>query len=343
MRATIRDVAKAAGISVATASRALNDREDVSDETRQRVLQAAEELNFVPSALARALVSDNTKIIGVIVGDASDPYFATIVRGISDIAREKGYLTMICNSDRIPDVELSYVRMMRDYHTDGIIFAGGSLNDEAHMREMGELISRARERHTPVVSLGSHLFESPQINIDNTSAAADMTGYLVGLGHSRIGFIDGPELLTTTALRRDGYKQALKKHGIPYDPDLVVSSNFTYESGQAATDTLLTRDPLPTAIFGSNDLVAIGCLARLRERGISVPDQISVAGFDDIFAARYVNPPLTTIQVPMWKMGAIGMQKLVQMIETTDKVDDVTLLEHSLVVRASCAPVRLAD
>jgi LacI family transcriptional regulator len=338
------DVAKRAGVSVTTVSRVINDSpHPVKQNTRQRVLQAAEELNFVPSALARALVSDNTKIIGVIVGDASDPYFATIVRGISDIAREKGYLTMICNSDRIPDVELSYVRMMRDYHTDGIIFAGGSLNDEGHMREMGELISRARERHTPVVSLGSHLFESPQINIDNTRAAADMTGYLVGLGHSRIGFIDGPELLTTTALRRDGYKQALKKHRIPYDPDLVVSSNFTYESGQAATDILLSRDPLPTAIFGSNDLVAIGCLARLRERGISVPDQISVAGFDDIFAARYVNPPLTTIQVPMWKMGAIGMQKLVQMIETTDKVDDVTLLEHSLVIRASCAPVRLAD
>jgi LacI family transcriptional regulator len=338
------DVAKRAGVSVTTVSRVINDSpHPVKQNTRQRVLQAAEELNFVPSALARALVSDYTKIIGVIVGDASDPYFATIVRGISDVAREKGYLTMICNSDRIPDVELSYVHMMRDYHTDGIIFAGGGLNDESYMREMGELISRLRVRHTPVVSLGSHLFESPQINIDNTRAAADMTGYLVGLGHSRIAFIDGPELLTTTALRRDGYKQALKKHGIPYDPDLVVSSNFTYDSGQEATDILLTRDPQPTAIFGSNDLVAIGCLARLRERGISVPDQISVAGFDDIFAARYVNPPLTTIQVPMWKMGAIGMQKLVQMIQTTDKVEDVTLLEHSLVVRASCAPLRHAD
>lgn len=339
---SIVDVAKRAGVSVTTVSRVINDSpHPVKQNTRQRVLQAAEELNFVPSALARALVSDNTQIIGVIVGDASDPYFATIVRGISDVAREKGYLTMICNSDRIPDVELSYVRMMRDYHIDGIIFGGGGLNDESHLNEMGELIGRLRERHIPVVSLGRHLFESPQVNIDNTMAAAQMTEYLIGLGHRRIGFIAGPEVLTTTALRRDGYRQALQESGIPYDPELVVSSKFTYDSGQDATDILLSREPQPTAIFGSNDLVAIGCLARLRERGISVPEQMSVAGFDDIFAARYVNPPLTTIQVPMWEMGAMGMQKLLQMIQTTDEVEEVTLLEHSLVIRASCAAVRL--
>jgi DNA-binding LacI/PurR family transcriptional regulator len=209
------------------------------------------------------------------------------------------------------------------------------------MRVMGELIGRLRERHTPVVSLGTHLFKSAQINIDNTRAAAEMTEYLIGLGHRKIGFIAGPEVLTTTVLRRDGYKQALEKFDIRYEPALVVSSDFTYDSGQEATDILLEREPGLTAIFGSNDLVAIGCLARLRERGLSVPEQISVAGFDDIFAARYVNPPLTTIQVPMWEMGAIGMQKLLQLIQAADMVEDTTLLEHSLIVRASSATVRL--
>ena len=311
---SIVDVAKLAGVSVTTVSRVINDSpHPVSPETRIRVLSAAEELNFVPSALARALVNDSTHLIGVLVGDASDPYFATILRGISDVAREHGYLTMVCNSDRIPDVELSYIRLMINYHVDGIIFAGGGLSDDDYLNEMRGLVDGLKKRKIPVIILGTHLFQAHQISVDNTQAAMDMTEYLIGLGHRRIGFIKGPAVLTTSSLRLRGYRQALEKHSITYDQGLVAASDFTYEAGQRATDLLLECEPRPTAIFGSNDLTAIGCLTRLRERGIAVPGTISVAGFDDISAARYVNPPLTTIQVRMRDLGAKGMQHLLNM------------------------------
>jgi DNA-binding LacI/PurR family transcriptional regulator len=338
---SITDVAKLAGVSVTTVSRVINNsNHPVNSDTRQRVLNAAQELNFVPSALARALVSDSTRMIGVLVGDASDPYFATILRGVSVIAREEGYLTMICNSDRVPEIELSYVQMMNNYHVDGIIFTGGGLNDSAYIEEMRSLLTDLQEREVPVVLLGSHLFAAPQVSIDNVQAAMDMTEYLIGLGHKRIGFIDGPDVLTTSALRLEGYAKALGKFGLPYDPGLVVSSEFTFEDGQRATDLLLNCPEKPTAIFGSNDLTAIGCLTRLRERGIQVPEEMSVAGFDDISAARYVNPPLTTIHVPMWDLGAVGMRHLLKLInEEEQAIQETFLLPYTLIERQSTAAI----
>jgi DNA-binding LacI/PurR family transcriptional regulator len=339
---SITDVARLAGVSVTTVSRVINNsNHPVNPDTRQRVLNAAQELNFVPSALARALVSDSTHMIGVLVGDASDPYFATILRGVSVIAREEGYLTMICNSDRLPEVELSYVQMMNNYHVDGIIFTGGGLNDRAYIAEMRSLLTDLQAREVPVVLLGSHLFAAPQVSIDNVQAAMDMTEYLIGLGHKRIGFIDGPDVLTTSALRLEGYCKALEKYAIPFDPALVVSSEFTFEDGQRATDLILNGPQRPTAIFGSNDQTAIGCLTRLRERGIQVPEEMSVVGFDDISAARYVNPPLTTIHVPMFDLGATGMRHLLKLINGEEQVVEETyLLPYTLVERKSAAAVQ---
>ena len=336
---SIVDVAKLAGVSVTTVSRVINNSSHpLNSETRDRVLNAASQLNFVPSALARALVSDSTRIIGIIVGDASDPYFAAIVRGISDVARENGYLTMVCNSDRVSQMELSYVRLMSNYHVDGLIFAGGGLNDDDYLGEMRQLIDGLKERNIPVIILGSHRFQAHQISIDNVQAAMDMTEYLIGLGHRRIGFIQGPEVLSTSILRLKGYRQALEKHNIYYDPNLVVTSNFTYEDGPRVADLLLERKPRPTAIFGSNDLVTIGCLGRLRELGIAVPGEISLAGFDDISPARYVEPPLTTISVPMREMGATGMRHLLEMITSGVQFEEIHVLPYTLVERASCAP-----
>ncbi len=337
--ASISDVAKLAGVSITTVSRVINNSDHpVNLETRNRVLKAAEELNFVPSALARALVSDNTRIIGVMVGDTSDPYFATILRGISVVAREFGYLTMICNTDRVPEIELSYVHLLRNYHVDGIIFTGGGLNGEAYIREMKELLGTLHKRNTPVVFLGHNLLGALEINIDNTQAASDMTDYLIRLGHSRIGFISGPGGLTTSKLRLEGYQQSLRKNGIPYDPVLIFPSNFTYEDGQRVTDQIVSLEPCPTAIFASNDLTAIGCLTRLRELNVRVPDEISVAGFDDISAARYVNPPLTTVEVPMAEMGAAGMRYLLHLISSDNQGGNKIVLPHKLIERESVIP-----
>ena len=340
--ASISEVAARAGVSITTVSRVIsNSSHPVNPETRQRVLAAAEELNFAPSALARALANSETRIIGVIVGDASDPYFARIIRGITDEARENGYLTVIGNSDRLAEVELNFIRLMRDYHADGLIFAGGGLTDPSYLLDLAHVLASFKNQQVPVVALGHHLIDAPQVTIDNRLAAQEMTEYLIGLGHRRIAFIAGPSILSTSAIRKAGYREALQQHDIPFDPALVVESHFTYEDGLQLADYFLTLDPLPTAIFGSNDVTTIGCLVGLNQRGIKVPEQISLAGFDDIAAAQYVNPPLTTIRVPMREMGVIGVQQLLAALKSEGlPASSPYWLPHELIVRGSTAPPR---
>jgi LacI family transcriptional regulator len=335
----IKDVAKHAGVSITTVSRVMNNSaHPVNPETRRRVLEAAEALNYVPSPLARALVGEETRIIGVIVGDASDPYFATILRGISDTAREQGYLTIICNTDRVPDIELNFVRLLRDYCVDGIIFAGGGLTDAPHLEQLDGFVARFQTNHVPVVALGNHLLEVPQVSIDDVQAAKDMTHYLLELGHRQIGFISGPAGLTTSLLRLEGYKQALDQRGVPFDPRLVIEADFTFAGGHRAADYFLTCQPQPTAIFGANDREALGCLFQLKQRGLAVPEQISVAGFDDIDITPYVYPALTTVQVPMCEIGSMGVKQLLRALGSTDPLEQRLILPHSLALRASTAP-----
>lgn len=334
--ASIVDVAKRAGVSVTTVSRVMsNSPHRVYPETRRRVLKAARELNYMPSALARALVSDRSCLVGVIVGDIVDPYFAIVTRGITDAAREHDYLTMICNSDRVAELELHYVQMLRDYHVDGIIFAGGGLTEAAYPEKMKNLLMTRHRQKIPTVTLGYHLFDSPQVNIDNVQAARDMTDFLIDLGHRRIGFIAGPSVLTTSTQRSEGYRLSLSAHNLPYDPAMVIESNFTYESGFVIGKQMLALEPRPTAIFGANDVSTIGCLTLLHSLGIRAPEDISLAGFDDVPATQYTHPTLTTVRVPMHEMGLMGMNQLIRLI-AGESIDDV-ILPHSLVIRSSCA------
>jgi LacI family transcriptional regulator len=335
----ILDVAKYAGVSVTTVSRVINNSEhNVNSETRIRVLQAIEELNFVPNQLARALANDRTRLIGVIVGDGSDPYFATIVSGISAAAQENGYLTIICNTDRIPEVELGFLRLLRDYSADGIIFAGGALNNSNCKNDLIEIASKMQENHVPMIALNNQYLNMPQVSIDDVMAAKEMTEHLIGLGHHRIGFIAGPFTLMTSLLRLDGYKQALAQFGIAYDPALVIEGDFTYESGRQAANDLITRENPPTAIFGSNDREALGCLFKLKELGYLVPEQVSVAGFDDIETTQYVNPPLTTVHVPMHDIGILGIKQFMRALDHSQLIEPIYHVPHSLVIRASTAP-----
>lgn len=337
--ASIVDVAKRAGVSVATVSRVLsNSTHPVSDKTRNLVLEAAQELNYSPSAVARALVTQETHIIGVIVGDAADPYFATITRGISDIAYEHGYLTIICNSDRIPDIEYHFVRLLRDYRVDGIIFAGGGLTDETYLKNINEVLTSLRSHGVPIVALGRHLFDAPEVNIDNKQATKDITQHLIDLGHRRIAYIAGPRGLTTSSIRLNGYKEALAESGLGFTQGLVLESDFTYESGQRAAEAILEMEPLPTAIMGANDLVAIGCLTFIKQQGLCIPDEISVVGFDNVTATHYVDPPLTTVHVPMREMGVLGTKSLLRAMGSEDGIETVPILPHEVIVRASTAP-----
>ncbi|NJN95951.1 MAG: LacI family transcriptional regulator [Anaerolineales bacterium] len=341
---SIVDVAKRANVSITTVSRVLSgSAHPVSEETRARVLEAAESLNFSPSALAQAMVTRATRIVGVIIGDAVDPYFATIVRGVEDVARRHGYLVIVCNSDRVPEIELQYLHTLGSYRVDGVIFAGGGLTDATYQHKVNQSLEAFYSRGAVCVSLAKHLVSSFSVLVDNEQVVKDAMHYLIELGHRSIGYISGPKLLTTTQLRFDGYKSALAAHGLAFNPDLVFDGDYKYESGLQAGQTIAALPVKPTAVLASNDLMAIGCLVGLREAGCHIPQDISVMGIDDIATAQFVDPSLTTIALPLYELGATGMQSFVNLRHKELPENDSLTLPHHLVVRKSVAAPREGD
>lgn len=334
---SMRQVADAAGVSPATVSRVLSDSSyPVRPATRERVLEAANELGFRPNLLARALATSRTSIVAVIVHDIADPYFGEIVRGIEDIARAYGFQVLVSSSDRDPHRELEILELMLAYNVDAVILSGGSLRDDDYERECRRLFDRFAERGGAVVHLGPHHVKATRVAIDNEAAAAAMTAYLVELGHVRIALLDGPPQLSTAGVRADGYRRALADAGLPYDPELVVGGGFTCEGGRGATTALLDAHPDVTAIFASNDLMALGAMSELRARGRHVPGAVSIAGFDDVQAVQYAWPPLTTVAVPMRRLGQLGFEVVLRILDG-HKVRSRTL-PTELVVRGSTGP-----
>jgi LacI family transcriptional regulator len=306
----------------------------VAEATRRRVLDAVRALNYSPSVLARALVTKRTRIVGVIVGDVEDPYFAEIVRGVEDVARRVGYLVIVCNADRDPATELSYLRTLHDYRVDGVILAGGGVLDEAYRQPHIQAVSHLVQQGTVVVALAEVAAPVPRVTIDNRGAAAAMTRYVVGLGHTRIGVIAGPERITTAQSRLAGIRDVL---GDSLSRDSIANGAFTVEGGERAAEALCARSPMPTALIAVNDQMAVGALTAAHRRGLNVPADLTIVGFGDTIAARQAWPPLTTVSVPRHEMGAIAMRGLLEQLQGGPAVAS-SLLECALVVRGSSGP-----
>lgn len=338
--ASLSEVAKRAKVSITTASRVLSgSNHPVKEEKRSRIIKAAQDLNYSPSPIARAMVTGSTRIVGVIVGDATDPYFAWIVRGVEDVARAQGYLVIVCNSDRDPDVELSYLRILNDYKVDGVIFAGGGLKDESYLIEIRKMINAFQDRKAVFVSLGKHLFPSFPVVVDNRGIVKAAMEYLFNLGHLRIAYISGPKLLTTTEERLAGYKESLTLNEIKPDECLVLEGDYTYQSGLQAASSIQSMEIKPTAVLASNDVMAIACIAGLKERKYQIPEEISVMGIDNIPFAQFMDPPLTTVALPMYELGRVGMESLLKLLrgEVVDKTG--TTLSHEIVIRKTTARI----
>jgi LacI family transcriptional regulator len=323
--ASLNDISRHAGVSIATCSRVLNgSAHPVSAATRERVLRAAQELGYEPSALARALATRSSRIVGVIVGDIVDPYFAEIARGVEDVAARLGYLTMVCSADLGTSAELEHVKLLRDYKAAGIVFAGSGRAGDPSTTALAAAVAAAREGGTIVLALAQRDFDAPSIVFDNEAAAYDITAYVRSLGHARIAFVEGPPDLHTSTQRLAGFRRA--------GGEDRVAGGFSYEDGVAAADRLLTRDRLPDAVVAANDDAAIGVLMRLREAGVDVPGQVSVAGIDDTRPARFVG--LTTVTAPLHEMGRLAAQAIM----AEDGGGAGTVLEHRLAPRATTAP-----
>ena len=331
------DVARRAGVSPATVSRVLSDStHPVRPETRERVQRAAAELGFVPNQLARALATSRTSTMGVIVHDIADPYFAEIVRGLEDGARPDGYRLLVCSSDRDPDRELSYVATLLSYRVDALIFAGGGLKDRPYQRALEQRLAAYQKEGGVVVALAPNAYKAPSVTPDNRGGAAAMTQHLAGLGHRRIGYIGGSPSVETSDHRLKGYRKGLEAAGLPWDPALAVPGSFDAAAGRQACADLLDSHADVTALFVASDVAAFGVLRELRARRISVPRDISVAGFDDVEMAELVEPPLTTMRARMHDVGALGAEMALKLLGG-ERVKSV-VLDAEVVVRESTGP-----
>jgi LacI family transcriptional regulator len=329
-----------AGVSRTTVSFVLNNVPGVqiTEETRRRVLEAARELNYYPTAAARSLASGKTHRIGLILGQgqerlSADAFLPTFLLGITASVHRRGYLLMVQLAEEIDSHE-AYVRLIREQQVDGLILSGPSADDP--------LIVQLAEEHFPLILHGKlNGRHPPSVDVDNEAGASEAVGHLVGLGHRRIGFIsNAPLTYSGTKERFAGYLLALEEHNVPRIPELVKTAAFSPEAGQAAMARLLELPEPPTALFAASDVVAIGAMSAIHRAGLSIPDDIAVVGFDDIFLAAHAYPPLTTVRVPAYGLGWTAAEVLIALMEG-DEVSSVTL-ETKLVVRDSCGGSRNA-
>ncbi len=343
MPANLIDVAHRAGVSLATASRVLNgSTRSVTPVLRQRVLAAAEALAYVPNAHAQALARASTATIGVIVHDMSDPYFSEILRGVQQAASAGERLVMVCNSYRDPDRELAYVTLLQSQRVEALVLAGSGLDDRRYAQRLAAQVEAFAASGGRTVFIGRHNVVGDAVIPDNVGGARALGRALIGLGHRRFGLIGGPPLLTTTRDRFDGFRQALAEAGLALPPTNVVQGDFTRDGGAAAAMALLAQAPDITAIFALNDSMAVGALAALRERGVQVPGELSVAGFDDIPVTRDVTPALSTVRVPMVELGSRAIVLALEQRETELRVEH---LPTEVLLRASTGPAteRISD
>ena len=329
MKVTIRDVAREAGVSVATVSRVINDSGPVSEDTRRRIREIASRMRYVPDSAARSLITRRSTTIGVLLPDLYGEFFSEVIRGIDQTAQRSGYHLLVSGSHNDKREIEAAIRTMRG-RVDGLIVMSPEV-------DTGALVSNI-PASTPVVLLNCLVDDKfDSVTTDNFGGAHAMVRHLVTLGHRRIAFITGPDRNYDAADRLRGYRAAIRDTGAELDDALECAGDFTEAAGHRAAQEILTLSPRATAIFAANDSMAIGALSALREGGIRVPDDMAVAGFDDIPIARYMSPPLTTVHVSISEMGERGVQMLLGAVDGKNQhqKQQVTL-PTTLVIRQSC-------
>jgi LacI family transcriptional regulator, galactose operon repressor len=320
--ATLADVGRLAGVSAATASRVLNSNDPrVADALRRRVLAAAEELDYVPNAHAQALMRTDTLAVGVIAFDVNNPYFTEIIAGILGVAAQAGRLVTIGNVYRDPETELRYLGLLRSQRVGSLILTGSGRTDSAYNRRLQSRLDGFRAAGGRVALIGRHEVSGDVVLPDNVGGADAAARALLGLGHTRIGVITGPEEMTVTVDRTRGFLERCAAERLPVRAERIVSGRFTREGGASAMVALLERCPDITAVFCLTDTMAVGALGVLRHRGIDVPGEMSLLGFDDISLAADLTPALSTVHIPLAKMGEAAIRLILEGDDGPDRVE----------------------
>lgn len=329
----IQEVAKRANVSVATVSRVLNNNQYVKEETRQRVVKVIKEMNYSPNLSGRILRRNETKIILVLLPTISNPFFSKVVTGIRHVADKFGYLLMICNTDSDIKKEIEFLDLLKFKQADGAII----ISHELEAKQVDEIGSSF-----PLVQCFEYrdMDNISYVSIDNEKAAYEAVSYLIGIGHTRIGFVGCNTLYSSAKQREQGYINALNEANIEVSPKRMIYGNYGFKSGYDCVGKFLEDDQAPTAIFAISDMQAIGIMKALKNKGIRVPEDISVIGFDNIDFSRIYDPGLTTVSQPAYKIGSRAMSLLISHIKEEDDKPQHILLKHNLIVRESTMEIK---
>lgn len=343
--ATIADVAKRAGVSSATVSRVINRNYPVAAATRERVEAAISELGYVANAHARALAGSTNRTVGIIINDLVDPFYAFIARGVEREATQQGRLCLVCCTQGSHQQELALIDLLHEQRADAVVLVGGAYEDRTYAAEVGRRAKALHASGSTLVlcgrpSLGENV-PTKVVEYDNEGGAFAITDHLITQGHRRILFLGGPAALSTTIARVAGHRRALELRGLPYEPDLVQPGPLSRRFGFERIRELLAGGPAFTAVFAANDTVAAGVIQALEMAGVSVPGEISVAGYDDVPIAQELRPRLTTVRIPLEEMGRQAVRLALGVSDGSDyllPVQTSVRVGTSIVVRDSVAP-----
>ncbi|HET7627655.1 MAG TPA: LacI family DNA-binding transcriptional regulator [Bacillales bacterium] len=330
MNPTIKDVAKKAKVSTATVSRILNDLPGYSAKTKEKVLQAIEELGYQPNAVARGLIMKKTRTIGVLFPDVSNSFASEILNGIEDACNEMGHSVIVCNTASNGIRTKKYLQVLNEKRVDGIIYTSEMMKDEYH-----DIIQKM---NVPVMLLSSvsYKHQLPYVRVDDRHAVYNGTEYLIKKGHEKIGMISGPKTDLIAGLPRvEGFQSALKENGLAHGEPLVeYADGFGFKDGVVALPKLLRKNKDLTAVVIASDEMAVGAISAAYRMGVKIPEQLSIIGYDNLPVSEMSIPPLTTIEQPLYEMGSKSAELLLKMIQTGEGVESV-IMRHHIVERES--------
>ena len=331
MSVSIKDIAEAANVSPSTVSRALNDHPRISEKTKQYIQALAKEMGYIPSAIARDLVGGRSATIGVAISDFLDPFYSEIIAGIEDIAIANNYHIFVSSFYRDQQREMALLNTFYERRLAGIIVAGSVIDD--HYLTFPHLDSM------PIVLINCPAFPF-SVSADKVLGARLAVEHLINLGHRRIAHVRHRHDYETAQLRLTSYRETLNQHGIPVEDRYIVAGDERFTGGVRAVDRLLALSEPPTAVFCFNDMTAVGVINALLRKGFSVPDDISVVGFDDLDIASFYYPALTTVHQPIYRIGREAAKMLSALIEGKKKIR-AQIMEPRLIIRDSTGPPRI--
>ncbi len=327
---TIKDVAKQAGVSISTVSRVINDSKPVTNEVKQRVLDVIKETGYVPNPLARSLVTRKSNLIGVIVPEVTDTFSAEVLNGIEEISKMYNYDILLANTYSERDLEIKSIDLLKTKQVEGMVVICWDIDQE--------LVDIIEKSGIPAVYISktNRDFDIYNVATKNEPAARDMTNFLIEKGHKKISLMrTNYQISNLSDSRLNGYKKALEENNIPYDESIVKACGTTYADGYMAAKELLSSNNIPDAIFATSDEAAIGAINACFDMGYSVPDDISVAGFNDVKFAKMYRPKLTTVSQPLFDIGAVALRMIIKIIRGEEIDEKKVKLPYRIIDRES--------